>query len=37
MPSTENYGILVIGSGEAGKYLAWTMPGEGHRTERTCR
>src|SRR6266704_3863260 len=28
----ENYDILVIGSGEAGKYLAWTMAGEGHRT-----
>jgi pyruvate/2-oxoglutarate dehydrogenase complex dihydrolipoamide dehydrogenase (E3) component len=29
---TENYDILVIGSGEAGKYLAWTMAGDGHRT-----
>jgi pyruvate/2-oxoglutarate dehydrogenase complex dihydrolipoamide dehydrogenase (E3) component len=28
----ENYDVLVIGSGEAGKYLAWTMSGEGHRT-----
>src|SRR5689334_3666998 len=28
----ENYDILVIGSGEAGKYLAWTMSAEGHRT-----
>lgn len=28
----ENYDILVIGSGEAGKYLAWTMAGEGRRT-----
>jgi pyruvate/2-oxoglutarate dehydrogenase complex dihydrolipoamide dehydrogenase (E3) component len=28
----ENYDILVIGSGESGKYLAWTMAGEGHRT-----
>jgi pyruvate/2-oxoglutarate dehydrogenase complex dihydrolipoamide dehydrogenase (E3) component len=27
----ENYDILVIGSGEAGKYLAWTTAGEGHR------
>jgi pyruvate/2-oxoglutarate dehydrogenase complex dihydrolipoamide dehydrogenase (E3) component len=26
------YDILVIGSGEAGKYLAWTMAGAGHRT-----
>jgi pyruvate/2-oxoglutarate dehydrogenase complex dihydrolipoamide dehydrogenase (E3) component len=32
MPSTEHYDVLVIGSGEAGKYLAWTMAGEGHRT-----
>src|SRR5919206_2676467 len=32
MSSTENVDILVIGSGEAGKYLAWTMAGEGHRT-----
>ncbi len=32
MPDTENYEILVIGSGEAGKYLAWTMAGAGHRT-----
>jgi pyruvate/2-oxoglutarate dehydrogenase complex dihydrolipoamide dehydrogenase (E3) component len=31
MSSTENVDILVIGSGEAGKYLAWTMAGEGHR------
>jgi pyruvate/2-oxoglutarate dehydrogenase complex dihydrolipoamide dehydrogenase (E3) component len=32
MSSIENYDIIVIGSGEAGKYLAWTMAGEGHRT-----
>jgi pyruvate/2-oxoglutarate dehydrogenase complex dihydrolipoamide dehydrogenase (E3) component len=32
MSSTENYDVLVIGSGEGGKYLAWTMAGEGHRT-----
>jgi pyruvate/2-oxoglutarate dehydrogenase complex dihydrolipoamide dehydrogenase (E3) component len=32
MSSIENYDILVIGSGEAGKYLAWMMAGEGHRT-----
>jgi pyruvate/2-oxoglutarate dehydrogenase complex dihydrolipoamide dehydrogenase (E3) component len=32
MPSNERYDILVIGSGEAGKYLAWTMAGAGHRT-----
>src|SRR6201996_7574343 len=32
MTPDENYDILVIGSGEAGKYVAWTMAGEGHRT-----
>jgi pyruvate/2-oxoglutarate dehydrogenase complex dihydrolipoamide dehydrogenase (E3) component len=32
MSSTENYDVLIIGSGEAGKYLAWTMAGESHRT-----
>jgi pyruvate/2-oxoglutarate dehydrogenase complex dihydrolipoamide dehydrogenase (E3) component len=32
MPDTDNYDILIIGSGEAGKYLAWTMAAEGHRT-----
>jgi pyruvate/2-oxoglutarate dehydrogenase complex dihydrolipoamide dehydrogenase (E3) component len=32
MSSADNYDILVIGTGEAGKYLAWTMAGEGHRT-----
>ena len=32
MPDIENYDVLVIGSGEAGKYLAWTLAGEGHRT-----
>src|SRR5687767_5968952 len=32
MPETESYNILVIGSGEAGKYLAWTMAKAGHRT-----
>jgi pyruvate/2-oxoglutarate dehydrogenase complex dihydrolipoamide dehydrogenase (E3) component len=31
MSADEMYDILVIGSGEAGKYLAWTMAGEGHR------
>ena len=29
---TEQYDVLVIGSGEAGKYLAWTLAAEGHRT-----
>ena len=28
----DSYDILVIGSGESGKYLAWTMAGAGHRT-----
>src|SRR5215475_3755659 len=28
----DNYDILIIGSGESGKYLAWTMAAEGHRT-----
>jgi choline dehydrogenase-like flavoprotein len=28
MPDIENYDVLVIGSGEAGKYLAWTMAGK---------
>jgi pyruvate/2-oxoglutarate dehydrogenase complex dihydrolipoamide dehydrogenase (E3) component len=31
MSELENYEILVIGSGEAGKYLAWTMANAGHR------
>ncbi len=32
MPEIESYDTLVIGSGEAGKYLAWTMAKAGHRT-----
>ncbi|HEX7798567.1 MAG TPA: mercuric reductase [Vicinamibacterales bacterium] len=32
MPDAERYEILVIGSGEAGKYLTWTMAQEGRRT-----
>lgn len=32
MPEIESYNVLVIGSGEAGKYLAWTMAKAGHRT-----
>ncbi|MGO9058787.1 MAG: dihydrolipoyl dehydrogenase family protein [Candidatus Binataceae bacterium] len=32
MPNIENYEILVLGSGEAGKFLAWTMAKAGHRT-----
>jgi pyruvate/2-oxoglutarate dehydrogenase complex dihydrolipoamide dehydrogenase (E3) component len=29
---TEHYDVLVIGSGEAGKYLAWTSSRQGQRT-----
>jgi pyruvate/2-oxoglutarate dehydrogenase complex dihydrolipoamide dehydrogenase (E3) component len=32
MREIERYEILVIGSGEAGKYMAWTMAKAGHRT-----
>ncbi len=32
MPDVEKYEILVLGSGEAGKWIAWTMAQEGHRT-----
>src|SRR5215475_11481521 len=32
MPEVERYEILVIGSGEAGKHLTWTMASAGHRT-----
>ena len=32
MSAAEDYDILVVGSGESGKYLAWTMAGAGHRT-----
>ena len=32
MPQTERYEVLIIGSGEAGKYMAWTMAKAGHRT-----
>ena len=32
MPDIERYEVLVLGSGEAGKYLAWTMASAGHRT-----
>src|SRR6195256_5550356 len=32
MPSNEQYSVLIIGSGEAGKYLAWAMASAGHRT-----
>ena len=32
MADAEKYEILVLGSGEAGKWTAWTMAHEGHRT-----
>jgi pyruvate/2-oxoglutarate dehydrogenase complex dihydrolipoamide dehydrogenase (E3) component len=32
MPKIERFDILVIGSGEAGKHLTWTMAQAGHRT-----
>src|ERR1700722_20317662 len=32
MPDIERFDILVIGSGEAGKHLTWTMAQAGHRT-----
>src|SRR6201984_2293858 len=32
MPEVERYDALVIGSGEAGKNIAWTMAKMGHRT-----
>src|SRR5712691_1157126 len=32
MPEVERFDILVIGSGDAGKHLTWTMAQAGHRT-----
>ncbi len=32
MSNIENYEILVLGSGGAGKFVAWTLAKEGHRT-----
>ena len=32
MSGVETYKMLVLGSGGAGKYLAWTMAKAGHRT-----
>src|SRR6185312_6314151 len=32
MPDVQKYSILVLGSGEAGKYLAWTMAKAGRST-----
>ena len=40
MSQPEHFEILVLGSGEGGKYLAWHMAKSGHRTvvvERTSR
>jgi pyruvate/2-oxoglutarate dehydrogenase complex dihydrolipoamide dehydrogenase (E3) component len=31
MADTERYDILILGSGEAGKYLAWTFAAAGRR------
>ena len=32
MPAIDRYDVVVVGSGEAGKYLAWTLSKAGHRT-----
>jgi pyruvate/2-oxoglutarate dehydrogenase complex dihydrolipoamide dehydrogenase (E3) component len=32
MPDAEKFENLVLGSGEAGKWIAWTLAGDGHRT-----
>jgi pyruvate/2-oxoglutarate dehydrogenase complex dihydrolipoamide dehydrogenase (E3) component len=32
MPAIEAYDVLILGSGEAGKYLAWSLGGAGART-----
>ena len=32
MADVERFDVLVVGSGEAGKYVAWTMADAGHRT-----
>lgn len=32
MPTPEEYDLVILGSGEAGKYLAWTLAPEGKRT-----
>jgi pyruvate/2-oxoglutarate dehydrogenase complex dihydrolipoamide dehydrogenase (E3) component len=32
MPTTEHFDMLVLGSGEAGKFLAWETAKAGHRT-----
>ena len=32
MSQVERFEMLILGSGEAGKYLAWHMPKSGRRT-----
>jgi pyruvate/2-oxoglutarate dehydrogenase complex dihydrolipoamide dehydrogenase (E3) component len=32
MPQVETHDVLILGSGEAGKYLAWTLAQQGRRT-----
>jgi pyruvate/2-oxoglutarate dehydrogenase complex dihydrolipoamide dehydrogenase (E3) component len=32
MPESERYDVVVIGSGEGGKYLAWHLAKAGQRT-----
>src|SRR5699024_728600 len=32
MTNAEEYDLVVLGSGEAGKYLAWTLASQGQRT-----
>jgi pyruvate/2-oxoglutarate dehydrogenase complex dihydrolipoamide dehydrogenase (E3) component len=32
MPDVERYEVLVIGSGESGKHISWSMAKQGHRT-----
>jgi pyruvate/2-oxoglutarate dehydrogenase complex dihydrolipoamide dehydrogenase (E3) component len=32
MSANDHYDLVVVGSGEAGKYLAWTLSKAGHRT-----
>src|SRR6202790_2452506 len=32
MADVEEYDVLVLGSGEAGKYIAWTLAKQGKRT-----
>ena len=37
MSAIDRYDLAVVGSGEAGKYLAWTLSKAGHRTARVER